>query len=822
MKPPGYISPSRETIPAELAAIPHWLAWRLAARTDKTTGEVKFTKEPINPATGGLGKSTDASTWSSLDEAWARYERDGLGGVGFALNGDGLVGIDIDHCRDAATGRIDDEALEVVRSLDTYVEVSPSGTGLRAFARATLPPKGRKRGRYEMYESGRYLTVTGAHLQETPTTIEDRPEEVLAFHRRIFGSDAKAGAPRNRTAARPGREASTSDPDADDQVIARARAAKSGKMFDALLSKGDWSGQRYPSQSEADLALCSFLAHAGADAGCIDRIVRDSALYRSKWDKVHSSDGSTYGAMTIALALSAFRADESDDQELEYHPINAGRRMVRQHGDGLLFCAGEWRQYDGKRWREDNGKCIERITREVVETYKEEADGLYAQVTELRKEAEAQDSEEGKAKVAERADRVEQRAKSCWSFYIQVARPKGVKDIAEAASWDLTVQQDELDADPYLLNVQNGTVDLRTGALLPHSRRDLITKIAPCSYEPEISSELWDRFLRDAFGEDDELLRYVQRAIGSSLIGLQLEDLILLFIGPGGTGKSTMLEAGRCAIGDYGKPVPFDIFLERKHSGGTTPELASLPGVRMITSAEPKENVGFDVARLKMLSGGDEVMANPKYYKPFTFNPVFTIILATNHAPKASGTDTAVWRRIRAIPFKRVIKKRDRKMRLHLSGKIGGEEADPRHQQAVLAWLIQGARDYVDHGLGEVPASVLASTEATRGEMDPLWEFLEHECVLDAGAWTPTDVLASAYGRHAAERGTTPVDAAAWGVALKGFGASPQRRTVGRRIQRGWTGIRLREAAAHDTGHDTAPDPQNGQEGGRKADSGGA
>jgi putative DNA primase/helicase len=518
--------------------------------------------------------------------------------------------------------------------------------------------------------------------------------------------------------------------------------------------------------------------------------------------------------------LFELRPDEPDEEvAVTYHPNNAGRRMVRMYGDDLLFCGGEWFCWDAKRWCVDKSKHVERLTRAVVETYKDESADLYAQAAAVREEREEEEDRKRKDELEAEADRVASRAAKCWQFHVQMSRPKGVKDIAEAASWDLVVQHSELDSDPYVLNAQNGVIDLRTGELLPHRRCDLITKITPGDYNPDAESDLWRLYLDAVFGDDDDMRRYVQRLLGSALVGLQTEDLIILLIGPGGTGKTTFLEACRRAIGDYGKPVPFDIFLEKKHSGGTTPELASLPGVRMVTSAEPKENVGFDVARLKMLSGGDEVMANPKYLAAFTFDPAFTIVLATNFAPKASGTDSALWRRVKAIRFERVIAKPNRKLRQHLAGKLPGKEADPRHQQAVLAWLVEGCRDYLENGLGDPPGAVLDSTDSTRREMDPLWGFLAEECVLDPAAWTPTDVLYRSYKLYATERGMTLVDDAAWGTTLNRFGATVRRRTVSGRTRRGWEGIRLRDAD-HDADHDAAQKEGNRPSDAWKGDSG--
>jgi len=166
LRPAFFIAPTRASVPPELQAIDHWVSWRYELRVDKKSGKPKPTKIPIDPLTGANAKSNTRTTWGSFEQAWSRYESDALDGIGFVLTLDaGIVGIDIDHCREPKTGAIDDEGLAIVRELDSYTEVSPSGTGIRIFARGKLPNGWRKRGRVEMYDRARYLTVTGVQVE---------------------------------------------------------------------------------------------------------------------------------------------------------------------------------------------------------------------------------------------------------------------------------------------------------------------------------------------------------------------------------------------------------------------------------------------------------------------------------------------------------------------------------------------------------------------------------------------------------------------------------------------------------------------------------
>jgi putative DNA primase/helicase len=221
-----------------------------------------------------------------------------LDGVGFVLTADDpYVAIDLDHCRDPDSGAIGSWAQAVVDHFSTYTEVSPSGTGLRIFLKGQLPAKGCKRGNIEVYDQKRYVTLTGCHLLDTPKTIEGRQGELDAWHREVFGE------PHTRASSRA--EASANGhgspyPLADDAVTKKARAAANSEKF-ARLWAGNYESD-HPSHSEADGALCCMLAFWTPDAAQIDRLFRQSALMRDKWDQLHGED--TYGAMTIKRALA--------------------------------------------------------------------------------------------------------------------------------------------------------------------------------------------------------------------------------------------------------------------------------------------------------------------------------------------------------------------------------------------------------------------------------------------------------------------------------------------------------------------------------------
>jgi hypothetical protein len=274
---------SADCIPIELRTLPNWVCWRWAMR------DGKYTKPPVDPHTGGDGSSTNPATWTTFDRARDYCDQAKLPGVGFVVRReDRITGVDLDKCLDPETGIIARWAREIVNALDSYTEITPSGKGLRVYVRGNLPGRRRRRGHVELYDDRRFFTVTGAHLEGTPDTIEERQAELDALCERIFGSEQSHEKGN-------GRAGDPLEPD-DEVLIKRASMAANGAKFSRLWA-GEWKGD-YESQSNADLALCMMLAFwSGHDPSRIDRLFRKSGLFRGKWDSKRGD--STYGAWTV-------------------------------------------------------------------------------------------------------------------------------------------------------------------------------------------------------------------------------------------------------------------------------------------------------------------------------------------------------------------------------------------------------------------------------------------------------------------------------------------------------------------------------------------
>jgi primase-polymerase (primpol)-like protein len=290
--------------------------WCFEEFIDEETGEVWWDKIPIDARTGRRASSTNPATWTTFDGAVRVYQRGGYDGLAFFLrSGGGIVGIDLDKCRDRTSGAIEPRAQAIVDRMQTYTEVSPSGRGLRLFVYGELPPRDRREGRFECYSSARFLTLTGHRLEGVPSIIEHRQSELTALHTEMF-------APRvaKRNAAPPFLPSGFQPHNLSDlDIIEKASTARNGAKFRRLYS-GDISGHN--SHSEADAALCSMLAfYCGPDPARIDELFRGSGLFRAKWNRPDYRD------RTIALALSG---------RTEYYRPRRVFRRQRCHGHSSI------------------------------------------------------------------------------------------------------------------------------------------------------------------------------------------------------------------------------------------------------------------------------------------------------------------------------------------------------------------------------------------------------------------------------------------------------------------------------------------------------
>ncbi|MCB1919719.1 MAG: toprim domain-containing protein [Candidatus Competibacteraceae bacterium] len=313
----------------------------------------------------------------------------------------------------------------------------------------------------------------------------------------------------------------------------------------------------------------------------------------------------------------------------------------------------------------------------------------------------------------------------------------------------LLIEYSHLNTDPWLLNVQNGTLDLRTGLLHPHNPTDLITFLAPVTYDPAAACPTWERFLSEVFAGDRDLVAFIQRAVGWSLTGVVKERALFFLYGDTGkNGKTTLVEAIMKLVGvcgessyGYGRKVGADTFMKSKNPEDNQRKAATLAGPRFVCTSEVDEEHRLNEQLIKDITGGDTIEGRRLYQEAFTFKPQFKPWMYGNHKPEIRGTDDAIWSRVRLVPFEVSFKGRED---LNLPDRLEAE------LPGILNWAIQGCLDWQRHGL-QPPVKVQAATQAYRDEMDIFGPFIQECCVIHKSAEVRANDLWNAYKTWCAE-----------------------------------------------------------------------
>ena len=716
-----------KNIPYELKEHERWCCFKI-----EPSKNGRMTKIPYNPLTGYKAKSNDPDTWTTFDEAVNREKH--YDGIAYFFQ-EPYIGIDIDGVPNEIEEYLENEdadniVSEFVESLESYAEVSPSGTGIHVIVKGTLPPHGRRRGNVEIYTTGRFFTMTGRKIGGYNFVNDDSDYNKIGFlHNKYIGKPTQQE--KTNMSSGLGNDLSI------DEIIDIAGKSKNGLRFKALY-EGGWD-QFYDSQSEADMAFVSDLAFWTArDFKKMDAIMRKSSLYRPKWDEKRGEQ--TYGDMTLQRAVDTctneFIPPQRDDdfnlyiledsvqevkKEIYSHDDTGNAERMKNHFGSLIrynFTAKKWMYYDGQIWTVDNSGRMKTLADEVVKRIKDEK--IFV----------SEDMEED--------DAVKARQK-----HIKYSRnTTGKNNMLKECEHLLPISPEKMDKDLDVFNIQNGYIDLKTGELKEHDKTKFFTRISNSEYTDNADAPEWDKFLNDIFLGDQVLIDYIQRAIGYSLSGYTKEQVMFVLYGNGRNGKSVFLDILNEVFGTYAMNIKPDAIMVTKNSSDATPEIAKLDGARLVTTTEPNEGERFDEGLIKQLTGGDRVTARKLYENEFDFTPQFKLWMATNHKPYIRGRDEGIWRRMVIIPFEKQIPLPE--IDYDLTKKLKNELS------AIMNWCVEGYLEWQKHGLAE-PAIIKSQRESYRTEMDSIQAFIEECCALHENATIQAGLFFSAYDEWARE-----------------------------------------------------------------------
>jgi putative DNA primase/helicase len=433
-----------------------------------------------------------------------------------------------------------------------------------------------------------------------------------------------------------------------------------------------------------------------------------------------------------------------------------GELFAQLYGHRVRFDhrRGHWLLWGGDWWRPDETGEVRIFAKEAARLRYEEA----TRIEDLR----ARTQEAGFAIRSENRYRLE----------AMLAQARSEPPIADAGdSWD---------ADLWLFGVSNGIVDLRTGRLRPGRPTDLVTLHTNVVFDPDATCPRFERFVYEVFDGDDELIGFIQRAVGYSLTGDISEQCLFLCHGSGANGKSVFLTILRALAGRYGYNAPFATF-ELRNRASIPNDLAALAGRRLVTASEVTENARFNEARIKELTGGDKVTARFLNHEFFEFDPVLKLWLAVNHLPTVLDDSYGFWRRVRLIPFTQ---------RFSPDTEPALLETLLHELPGILAWAVRGALAWQEQGLGS-PAAVKAATATYKEESDPLGDFLSERCIEGAGFEVKASAVYVAYRSWAEDEGIRDRDV----MSNKVFGIRMTARftKLARKTGKVYLGVGLRE-----------------------------
>jgi putative DNA primase/helicase len=545
------------------------------------------------------------------------------------------------------------------------------------------------------------------------------------------------------------------------QLLPPSREEGGGGRHDLALALAGYMLRNGEADDDVEKMLATAWEHRKAAHQAIEdvrRSVRDTATRLARNEPATGGRrlGELFPKLPEKIAdFLGWERRNMREQRRHYMRTDLGNseRFVDAHRDSVLWCPARksFLCWDGKRYAWDERGEVVKLAHVVARSIFHEA--------------------------ADAEGEKEQKAITKWALASQ--NESRINAMLSQARPYLAVGMEELDRDPWLINCQNGTLDLRTGKLKAHDPADRITKIVPVDYDPDAPCPRFKQFLKEAL-VDEAVIKFVKRYSGYTLTGITRERLLAILYGFGKNGKTTLVELLHEVLGDYARNTDVETLLIKKYQGVGN-DVAALKGARFVSAAEVEKGRRLAESKVKQLTGRDTVTARFLFGENFDFKPEFKLWLSTNNKPVIQGTDDAIWDRIRLIP---------------LTQRFDGNKADPklpdklRHEIAgVFAWMVEGCLEWQEHGLQE-PKTVTDATKQYREEMDTLASFLDEVCVMGSHYRVLAERLYQRYAMWCDNSGERKDPKKAFVARLEERGFERRRETAG--VNKGryiWLGI---------------------------------
>lgn len=451
--------------------------------------------------------------------------------------------------------------------------------------------------------------------------------------------------------------------------------------------------------------------------------------------------------------------------EDRFTDVALARQLAESAQEKIRYCEARscWYVYNGARWAQGSGNLVKPFVHQLARVFHDRAG--------------AEADPDKRKRYRDQANRLE--------------TDRVIRAVINQAMAlrELQIDPTRFDQHRHLLNVLNGTIDLRTGTLQPHNPDDLIARIAPVEYHPEATSELWETTVHLAMRGDEEMVDFLQRVFGYALTGYTNEKKFFDAYGPKDTGKTTICKAFEKMLGaDYAHALRAEALMHQREPDKIPHEIADLMGVRFVVVSEVPDGRRFNEELMKKLSGGDVIRACFKYGNTFEFDPQLTLLLYSNDRIELGGSDDALWERATSIPFTFNFKTETTP-----DTSVGTTLELPEHQQGILAWAVRGAVTWHDQGLAPIPRKVEEDTEAHRDEVNAVRSFIRERCQEGVGFKVSCQTLHRAYMRWAKDEHQERLSAGKFEEQMRRLGYAPTSVLINRNAVEGYLAIQLAE-----------------------------